>query len=57
MKETEKRDKYTELARELKSIWKMKKIKMRPIIAGAVETILKTSKKEYKRLESWEYNE
>ena len=45
IKEKEKRSKYTELARELKGIWMMKKIKIVPIIVGALGTIPKNFEK------------
>ena len=40
MKESEKKDKYLELARELKKLWNMK-VKIVPIVIGALGTITK----------------
>ena len=37
LKESEKRDKYLDLARELKKLWKIK-VKMIPIVIGAPST-------------------
>ena len=38
LKESEKRDKYLDLARELKKIWNMK-VTLIPIVIGALSTI------------------
>ena len=38
LKESEKRDKYPDLARELKKLWNMK-VTVMPIIIGALDTV------------------
>ena len=48
LKESEKRDKYLDLARELKKLWNMKVI---PIVIGALGTISKGLVKELEDLE------
>ena len=40
MKECEKKDKYIDLARELKKLWNMK-VTIVPIVIGALSTITK----------------
>ena len=40
LKESEKKDKYLDLARELKKMWKMK-VTIVPIVIGALGTITK----------------
>ena len=40
LKESEKKDKYLDLARELKKLWKMK-VTIVPIVIGALGTITK----------------
>ena len=39
LKENEKMDKYLDLARELKRLWNMR-VKVIPIVVGALETVL-----------------
>ena len=51
LKECEKRDKYVDLARELKKLWNMK-VKITPIGIGAFETVTKGL---LKRLEDMEF--
>ena len=40
LKESEKRDKYLELARELKQLWNMK-VTFRPVVISALDTVTK----------------
>ena len=40
LKESEKKDKYLDLARELKKLWNMK-VTVVPIVIGALDTIIK----------------
>ena len=40
LKECEKKDKYVDLARELKKLWNMK-VKIIPIVIGALGTVIK----------------
>ena len=40
MKESEKRDKYLDLARELKKLWNMK-VRLIPIVSGTLGTVTK----------------
>ena len=40
LKESEKKDKYLDLARELKKLWNMK-VKIVPVVIGALGTITK----------------
>ena len=40
LKESEKRDKYVELARELKKLWNMK-VTVMPIVFGTIGTVTK----------------
>ena len=48
--ETEKIQKYLDLARELKKLWNMK-VKVVPIVIGALETIPKALEKNLGELE------
>ena len=50
MKESEKIDKYLDLARELKRLWDMK-MTVIPTIVGTLGTILKSLEKSLKDLE------
>ena len=50
LKESEKKDKYLELARELKKLWNMK-VTIVPIVIGALGTIAKGLLKGLKDLE------
>ena len=50
MKESEKIDKYLDLARELKKLWNMK-VKVVPIVIGALGTIPKALEKSLDKLE------
>ena len=50
LKENEKKDKYLDLARELKKLWKMKGTFV-PIVIGAVGTVTKGLLKELEDLE------
>ena len=50
LKECEKNDKYLDLARELKKLWKMK-VKILPIVIGALGTLTKGLLKDPEDLE------
>ena len=50
LKESEKRDKYIDFAKELKKLWNMK-VMVIPIVIGALETIPKWLVKELEDLE------
>ena len=50
LKEGKKRDKYLDLARELKKLWNMKVIEI-PIVIGALSTVSKGLVKEQEELE------
>ena len=50
MKESEKRDKYLNLAKELKKLWNIKMM-MIPIVIGALGTVTKGLLKEPEDLE------
>ena len=50
MKESEKRDKYFDLARELKKLWNMK-VTIIPIVTGAFSTVTKGLLKHLEDLE------
>ena len=53
MKESEKKDKYLDLARELKKLWNMK-VTIVPIVIGALGTITKGFIKRPGGLGSWQ---
>ena len=50
LKENEKRDKYLDLARELKKLWNMK-VTVMPMVIGALGTVIKGLVKGLKELE------
>ena len=50
LKESEKKDKYLDLARELKKLWNMK-VTIMPIVIGALGTITKALLKDLEDLE------
>ena len=52
LKECEKKDKYLDLARELKKLWNMK-VTIVPVVIGAFGTISKGLLKGLDDLESW----
>ena len=52
LKESEKKDKYLDLARKLKKLWNMK-VTIVPIVIGALSTIIKRIIKRPGRLGSW----
>ena len=56
LKESEKKDKYLDLARELKKLWNMK-VTIVPIVIGALETINKGLLKGLEDLEVSEWIE
>jgi len=47
-KDTEKMDRYQDLARELKRLWKVE-TKVIPIVVGALGTVTKNLEKNYKK--------
>ena len=50
LKENEKRDKYLDIARELKKLWSMKVTKI-PIVIGALSRIIKGLRRRIENLE------
>ena len=54
-KEYEKKDKYLDLARELKKLWNMK-VTIIPIVIGAFATVTKGLLKGLEDLECWRTN-
>ena len=53
LKEYEKRDKYLDLARELKKLWNMK-VTIIPIVFGAFDTVTKGLLKSLEDLTGWQ---
>ena len=53
LKECEKKDKYLDLARELKKLWNML-VTIIPIVIGAFVTVTKGLLRDYRRLGSWQ---
>ena len=52
LKECEKKDKYLDLARELKKLWSMK-VTIIPIVIGAFDTVTKGLLKGLEDLDEW----
>ena len=47
LKESEKKDKYVDLAKELKNLWNMK-VRIKPIVIGALGTVIEGLWKEWR---------